>query len=106
MTLVSSTTSSATTSTATVTVTTPSRLHFGMIRVGHRRGRQFGGVGAMVDAPGIELHIAPAGQLAIDGPLADRVQKFGYLTEVRSTTWGQLKTMYGDTSSSVTPPNY
>ena len=39
----------------TVLITAPSRLHFGMLSFGHAEERQFGGVGAMIDAPGLRL---------------------------------------------------
>lgn len=40
-----------------VTVTTGARLHFGPLAVGAARGRSFGGVGLMIDAPGWEVMI-------------------------------------------------
>ncbi len=44
----------------TIRVTTPSRLHFGMFSFGRAETRQFGGVGAMISAPGIRLTVRPA----------------------------------------------
>lgn len=41
-----------------VTVTTGARLHFGPLAVRAERGRTFGGVGMMVDAPGWEVVVA------------------------------------------------
>ncbi len=38
-----------------VTVSTGARLHFGPLAVGATRGRQFGGVGMMVDSPGFSV---------------------------------------------------
>ncbi|MEX0585799.1 MAG: DUF447 domain-containing protein, partial [Pirellulales bacterium] len=49
-----------------ITVTAPSRLHFGMFSFGHTAGRQFGGVGLMVDEPSLRLTISPAEQFTID----------------------------------------
>jgi beta-ribofuranosylaminobenzene 5'-phosphate synthase len=53
-------------------LTTPSRLHFGLLAWGPQASRQFGGVGLMIDRPGLELsaHDAPSWQA--EGPLADR----------------------------------
>lgn len=60
----------------TVLVTAPSRLHFGMLSFGHAEERQFGGVGAMIDSPGLRIEITPAAQLAAGGPLAERALTF------------------------------
>jgi beta-RFAP synthase len=59
------------------TITTGSRLHFGLIRFGNAQGRrQFGGVGVMIDSPGLRLTARPAPQFAADGPLNGRVREF------------------------------
>jgi beta-RFAP synthase len=58
-------------------VRTPSRLHFGLLAptppgppdAGERR---FGGVGLMVNAPGVELSVEPAGAWSAEGPSAPR----------------------------------
>jgi hypothetical protein len=55
-----------------VSVTAPSRLHFGLWSLASAAGRQFGGVGAMIDEPGIRLVINPAAELSATGPLAGR----------------------------------
>jgi beta-ribofuranosylaminobenzene 5'-phosphate synthase len=60
----------------TVHVTAPSRLHFGMFSFGQPNVRQFGGVGCMIDRPGIQLAITPAENFEVSGPLADRVRHF------------------------------
>lgn len=60
---------------AAVTITAPSRLHFGLMNFGGE-GRQFGGVGAMIDRPGIQLRITPAHEWACVGPLSQRVPLF------------------------------
>jgi beta-RFAP synthase len=59
-----------------VIITAPSRLHFGMFSFGDPRRRQFGGVGAMIEQPGLQLRIARAEQLQTSGPLASRVERF------------------------------
>jgi beta-ribofuranosylaminobenzene 5'-phosphate synthase len=51
---------------------TPSRLHFGLLGWGPEAPRQFGGVGLMIDAPGIELTAQPADHWHARGPLAER----------------------------------
>jgi beta-ribofuranosylaminobenzene 5'-phosphate synthase len=56
-------------------VRTPSRLHFGLLGWGPEAGRQFGGLGLMIESPAIELTVEPAPSLVVQGPLADRVQR-------------------------------
>ena len=43
-----------------VVVTTGSRLHFGLFAHGQERGRQFGGMGLMIDRPGFVIRARPA----------------------------------------------
>jgi beta-RFAP synthase len=59
-----------------VQISAPSRLHFGLWSLGGATGRQFGGVGAMVERPGLALSIRPARQLESCGPLAQRAATF------------------------------
>jgi beta-ribofuranosylaminobenzene 5'-phosphate synthase len=59
-----------------VHVHAPCRLHFGMFGFGQPGGRQFGGVGAMIDPPAVEVEITPAEKFAVQGSLADRVERF------------------------------
>ncbi|HEX8201242.1 MAG TPA: beta-RFAP synthase, partial [Isosphaeraceae bacterium] len=51
---------------------TPSRLHFGLLAWGPGAPRQFGGVGLMIDRPGLELTARAAATWQAEGPLADR----------------------------------
>ena len=60
----------------TVEVTTPSRLHFGMFSFGRADVRQFGGVGMMIDRPGLQLRLTPAERFRASGPLANRAMEF------------------------------
>lgn len=60
----------------TVHVTAPSRLHLGMLSFGQPDARQFGGVGVMIDAPGMQLRFREAEQLEVHGPLAARALQF------------------------------
>jgi len=56
-----------------IAVRTPSRLHFGLLARGPGAPRQFGGVGLMIDAPGLEVSARPAADWGADGPLAGRL---------------------------------
>ena len=57
-----------------VRVAAPSRLHFGLWSLGipGDEARQFGGVGAMVQQPGLRLSIFPDSSFSATGPLATR----------------------------------
>jgi beta-ribofuranosylaminobenzene 5'-phosphate synthase len=57
-----------------VRVTAPSRLHFGLWSLASTVGRQFGGVGVMIDRPGLRLSIGPGE--GVWGPLAERTTGF------------------------------
>jgi beta-RFAP synthase len=76
-----------------VAVRTGSRLHLGLLSVAHdvasapeRDGlpahidRRFGGVGLMVQGPGVHLCAAPATTWSAAGPLADRALRFARQT--------------------------
>ena len=67
----------------TIRIRTPSRLHFGLLGWGFQRSRQFGGVGLMIDAPGIEVVIEPATSWIVDGALSSRVDQL--ISQLRST---------------------
>jgi beta-ribofuranosylaminobenzene 5'-phosphate synthase len=60
-----------------VRVFAASRLHFGLFTPAGGE-RRFGGVGAMVDAPGLRLSIHPASELAASGSLSDRALQFAH----------------------------
>ncbi len=55
-------------------IRTASRLHFGLLGWGPQAPRQFGGIGLMIEAPGIELLAELAANWSFAGPLADRAQ--------------------------------
>src|SRR4051794_12685371 len=57
-------------------VTAPSHLHFGLWSLGGGQGRQFGGVGAMIDQPQLRLVLEPAESLQASGDGAERVTDF------------------------------
>jgi beta-RFAP synthase len=62
--------------TTSVEVATASRLHFGMFSFGDERVRQYGGVGMMIDRPGLRLRFSPGDLFHACGPLQQRVEKF------------------------------
>ena len=62
--------------TKAIHVRAPSRLHFGMFSFGHADRPQFGGVGAMVEPPAVEVTISPAAMFAARGAMAHRVTEF------------------------------
>ncbi|MBI3838768.1 MAG: beta-RFAP synthase [Planctomycetia bacterium] len=57
-----------------IEITAPSRLHFGLLSFGQPAMRQFGGVGAMIDQPGLRLLISPADRFSPEGRLSERVR--------------------------------
>jgi beta-RFAP synthase len=62
-----------------IRVVAPTRLHFGLFhvpRTGAEEGRAFGGVGLMVDLPGVVVDVRPAESWQFEGPLASRAQAF------------------------------
>jgi len=65
-----------------LSIRTPSRLHFGLLGWGPRSPRQFGGIGLMIDAPGVELTVEPAPAWIAQGPLATRVEQI--ITQLRA----------------------
>jgi beta-RFAP synthase len=56
-------------------IRTPSRLHFGLLGWGPQLKRQFGGLGLMIEAPGVEVVVERAESWMVDGPLAPRVEQ-------------------------------
>lgn len=62
-----------------VTVRTGARLHFGLLAINPARGRQFGGAGLMVDAPGFDLTAEAATADEIVGGSATTHQRIGAL---------------------------
>jgi beta-ribofuranosylaminobenzene 5'-phosphate synthase len=63
-------------------IRTPSRLHFGLLGWGPQVRRQFGGVGLMIDAPGIDLKVEPSSSWTVEGPSAARVEQL--ITRLRA----------------------
>src|SRR5262245_10289373 len=63
-----------------IRVGAPSRLHFGLFNPGSAEGltRRFGGVGLMVEAPGVRVRVEPAADWSAEGPLAERALVFAH----------------------------
>jgi beta-ribofuranosylaminobenzene 5'-phosphate synthase len=61
--------------TTAVRVRTPCRLHFGMFGFGCADRAQFGGLGAMIDPPCIEIELSPATRFAVHGAMLDRTRQ-------------------------------
>ena len=65
-------------------VVAPSRLHFGLLSLPGNgaapacSARHFGGVGLMVDRPGLTVHVEPASDWSTSGPLASRAIEFAH----------------------------
>lgn len=61
-----------------VTIDTTSRLHFGLLSFGHSDRPQYGGVGLMVDRPGMTVHATRADGFEVmeSGPLTERLRQF------------------------------
>lgn len=60
----------------TVEVRTPARVHLGMLSFGQPEGRSFGGVGVMLDRPGVHLRMRPAARYEGRGLHAERALQF------------------------------
>jgi beta-RFAP synthase len=56
-------------------IAAPSRLHFGLLSFGHADRRQFGGAGAMVELPGLELIASSASRFHTSGLHAERAER-------------------------------
>lgn len=59
-----------------VHISTPSRMHFGLLRFGQERGPSYGGLGMMIAAPRWEIDVAPAAEWSAAGRGATRALKF------------------------------
>jgi beta-RFAP synthase len=71
-----------------ITIRTPSRLHFGLLGLAEDThwpnvagepaipGRAFGGVGLMVQDPGVQVQVSPSTAWSAVGPLAERALAF------------------------------
>ena len=59
-----------------IRLTSPARLHFGMLSFGNADVPQFGGAGVMIDEPGVRLDICESASLEVHGTHAERVVEF------------------------------
>jgi beta-RFAP synthase len=59
-----------------VFVEAPARLHFGVLDLGGRLGRHFGGLGAAIPCPSLLLEAAPAARLTAGGLDSDRALEY------------------------------
>ena len=59
-----------------VEIRAPSRIHFGLLSFGQSQGPQFGGVGLMLESPGVRLVITPSQQWEVVGPASDRCVEY------------------------------
>jgi len=59
-----------------VDVRSPARLHIGMLSFGNPAVRSFGGVGMMVDRPGVHLRMRRSNRSEARGPLSERALSF------------------------------
>ena len=59
-----------------VHVTAPSRLHFGLWSLGSAGARQFGGVGAMIDGPQLQLAVTEAESFQVSGSGRERTAEY------------------------------
>ena len=85
-----------------VEVRTPARLHLGLMSFGVPTTRAFGGIGLMIDRPGVQLRVSKALRLEARGVEADRALAFArmcveswglreaFAVEVRTTPRGHV----------------
>ncbi|MDX2192092.1 MAG: hypothetical protein NW201_01980 [Gemmatimonadales bacterium] len=59
-----------------VIVEAPARLHLGVLDLGGRLGRRFGGIGAAIRQPSLRLVAEPAAAVAAEGPEAERLRQY------------------------------
>lgn len=90
-----------------VRVVTGARLHFGPLAAGATMGRQFGGVGMMIDSPGVTLTCRPlddpraADRIAAPAEVAGRVETA--LSRFRSTASKPVPPLGIEVTSSIPP---
>ncbi len=72
----------------TVVVTAPARLHFGLLDLRGDLGRRFGGLGAALETPALELEARRAPQLRAEGEEAARVLEFAERYRAREPAAG------------------
>ncbi|HEX5471387.1 MAG TPA: hypothetical protein VFW73_05850, partial [Lacipirellulaceae bacterium] len=88
--------------TAGVQVRAPCRLHFGMFSFGHADRAQYGGVGVMVEPPGVTVTLRAAEQFGARGEHAERVREF---VERIVARWG-LEALPACEITAKSPPDH
>lgn len=68
-----------------VEIRTPARLHLGMLSFGVPGARSHGGLGVMIEQPGVRLRMSRADRFTATGPLAERAEAFARACHL---TWG------------------
>lgn len=58
-----------------VVVSTPSRLHFGLLRLASGEGRSYGGLGMMIRQPRVVVRVGPSHAWEVAGAEADRARR-------------------------------
>ena len=61
---------------SSIFVEAPARLHFGVLDLGGKLGRCFGGLGAAIPSPSLLLEVHPAKEISGTGPDSDRAVEF------------------------------
>ena len=72
-----------------LTIQTPSRLHVGLLGWGPHALRQFGGLGLMIDDPGLSIRVESSGSWGSSGPHAGRALEVAQAICTRLTELGQ-----------------
>lgn len=77
-----------------VHVSTPSRLHFGLLRLHASAERGYGGLGMMIAQPRVKLRLAAAADWHAAGPLAQRAMTFARTALNSMATAGKPKALH------------
>jgi beta-RFAP synthase len=70
-------------------ITSPSRLHFGLLSFGDSTRRQFGGAGVMLGEPALRVRFEPSKEWNFAGPPADRVRELTERILLRLSSLGR-----------------
>lgn len=70
-------------------ITSPSRLHFGLLSFGDTTRRQFGGAGVMLDQPSLRVRFEPQREWHFAGTSADRVRELTERIVMRLSSLGR-----------------
>ena len=84
-------------------ITTPSRLHFGLLRFTNSKGPSYGGLGMMVANPRVVIELQPGNRWQANGPMAG--QAIGYARKI-SQSWNLSPRMAFDIHILEAPPTH